>query len=171
MINAIIFDLGRVLIDFDFRIAVERLKKRCSVDMFKLLSFFGAHSPAKDFDRGMIDEKEFFTKIQEEMNFPISMEEFIGFWNEIFTEKKEMVALAKSFKGKYKVGILSNTNAWHVAHLKRKHAWVFQFDAFVGSCDVKLMKPDPEIYKLTLKKLGVKPEEAFYTDDIAENIV
>lgn len=170
MIKAVIFDLGRVLIDFDFKIAVERLKKRTPVDMIKLLTFFSAHSPAVDFDRGVIQENDFFSAIQKEMNLPVSMEEFIGFWNGIFTENREMMELAKSLKGKYKIGILSNTNPWHVRHLRAKHGWVFDFDAFVGSCEVKLMKPDPEIYKLILRKLGVKPEESFYVDDIAENV-
>ena len=170
MIKAVIFDLGRVMIDFDFRIAVERLKKRCPVNMLKLLDFFTARSPAADFDRGVLDEKTFFEMIQEEMNFPISMEEFIVFWNEIFTEKKEMVDLAKSLKGKYKIGILSNTNPWHLRQLKKKHGWVFDFDAFVASCEVKMMKPDPEIYKLILGKLGARPEETFYVDDIEENV-
>ena len=170
MIKAVIFDLGRVLIDFDFKIAVERLKKRAPVDMMKLLTFFSAHSPAVDFDRGTIQEKDFFAAIQKEMNFPTSMEEFIVFWNEIFTEKKEMAELAKSLKGKYKIGILSNTNPWHLRQLKKKHGWVFDFDAFVASCEVKMMKPDPEIYKLILGKLGARPEETFYVDDIEENV-
>ena len=170
MTKAIVFDLGRVLIDFDFKLAVEGLKNRCPVDMLKLLTFFSHHSPAKDFDRGTLTEKDFFAAIQKEMDFPLSMEEFAGFWNGIFTEKEEMVRLAKSFKARYKVGILSNTNPWHVRHLREKHGWVFEFDAFVGSCEVKLMKPDPEIYRLMLRKLGVKPEEAFYTDDIEENV-
>ena len=170
MTRAIVFDLGRVLIDFDFKIAVERLKKRCPVNMLKLLTFFSAHSPAVDFDRGMLGESEFFKKIQNELNLPVTMEEFIVLWNEIFTEKKEMVELAKELKGKYKIGILSNTNPWHVRQLRKHHSWIFDFDAFVASCDVKRMKPDPEIYRLTLKMLGAKPEETFYVDDIEKNV-
>ena len=170
MTRAVIFDLGRVLIDFDFKIAVERLKKRCPVDMLKLLTFFSLHSPAVDFDRGTLDETAFFAAIQKELNFPVSMEEFTGFWNEIFTEKREMVELAKGLRKKMKVGILSNTNPWHVGHLREKHGWVFEFDAFVASCEVKLMKPDPEIYRLILRKLGVGPEDAFYVDDIEKNV-
>jgi putative hydrolase of the HAD superfamily len=170
MIRAIVFDLGRVLIDFDFNIAIERLKKRAPVNPIKLLTFFSAHSPAVDFDRGVLGEREFFSAIQKEMNLPLSMEEFIVLWNEIFTEKKAMADWAKSLKGKYKIGILSNTNPWHLQHLKKKHGWVFEFDAFVGSCEVQMMKPNPRIYRHILEKLGVAPEETFYVDDIAENV-
>ncbi len=170
MTRAVIFDLGRVLIDFDFKIAGARLLKRCPVNMPKLLSLLTQHDLANQFDRGMIDEKEFFETICVKTGLPISMEEFIGFWNEIFTEKDEMVKLAHMLKGKHKVGILSNTNPWHVEHFRKKHSWVFGFDAFIASCDVKMMKPEPAIYSTALKQLGVKPEEAFYTDDIEENI-
>ena len=123
-----------------------------------------------DFDRGILGEKEFFKVIKEEMNLPLSMEEFMGLWNEIFTEKKAMVNWSKSLKGKYKIGILSNTNPWHLKHLKKNHGWLFEFDAFVGSCEVQMMKPDPRIYKYILEKLSAAPKETFYVDDIAENV-
>ncbi len=104
------------------------------------------------------------------MNLPITKGEFVKIWNEIFTEMDDMIALAKNLNQRHKVMILSNTNSWHVSHLRKHHKWAFEFHDFVASCEVKLLKPDPEIYHLTLKRVNAKPEETFYTDDRPENI-
>ena len=170
MIKLVILDLGKVLIDFDFAIAIRRLQRRFTVNVVKLAALFRTSSLADDFDRGKLSERQFFETIQKEMNFPISMGDFTLYWNKIFTEKKEMVDLAHKLKKKYPITILSNTNPWHVAHLRKNHRWVFEFNDFVASCEVKLMKPDPEIYRTALKRARARPEETFYIDDAAENV-
>ena len=46
----------------------------------------------------------------------------------------------------------------------------FNFDAFIASCDVQLLKPDEKIFKLALEKADVLPSETIYIDDLAENV-
>jgi len=140
------------------------------VNVVKLVSLFMNSTLADEFDRGVLPERTFFARIQKKMRLPLSMEEFKGYWNEIFTENKLMVDLVHDLKKTHKVGFLSNTNAWHVAHLRKNHRWIFGFDAFVASCEVRMMKPDPKIYRLALEVAGAKPEETFYLDDIPENV-
>jgi putative hydrolase of the HAD superfamily len=45
------------------------------------------------------------------------------------------------------------------------------FDHIIASCDVKLIKPDPRIYQLTLERLDCRPDEAVFIDDRPVNVV
>ncbi len=170
MIKHVILDLGKVLIDFDFAVALRSLEKLFPVDVLKLAKLFHTSTLADDLDRGMISPEEFFQAVQKTMNFPISMEDFVRHWNAIFTEKKEMVDLALKIKKMVPVTILTNTNPWHLEELRKNHSWVFGFQDVIASCEVRLLKPDPKIYRLALERTNALPEEVFYTDDISENV-
>lgn len=171
MTKLILFDLGKVLVDFDFSVAVQRLHKICTFNPLKLYALFRNSDLAYSWDRGGVEPEAFFQTIQKEMKFPISQEQFMPLWNEIFTEKKEMVSLALSLQSRYKVWILSNTNVWHAAYLKEHYPWMGRVDGFVASCDVKMMKPDRKIYELVLEKAGAAAGETVYIDDIPEYVV
>jgi putative hydrolase of the HAD superfamily len=94
------------------------------------------------------------------------MEEFFRAFNDIFAPIPSTSALIRDLKGKHKIGLLSNTNEWHYEHYF-KNVEVFPlFDSVTLSFDVKEMKPGPRIYRDALGKLGVRPEECVYIDDI-----
>ena len=166
----ILLDVGKVLIDFDFRIAVKNLQKLFPVDMLKMVRLFKTSSLADDWDKGLLSPEQFFREVQREMDLPIDMERFASIWNGIFTEKRKMIELARSLNQNYKVFLLSNTNPWHAEYLRRNFSWTTGFDGFIASCEVRLLKPDPEIYKLALKKAGAGAEDTFYIDDVPENV-
>ncbi len=81
-----------------------------------------------------------------------------------------MLGLARSLEGEYELAILSN--AWSNA----REAFVERFgldelfDEMIISAEVGLAKPDPQIYHLTVRRLGVEPEEILFIDDRLENI-
>jgi len=82
----------------------------------------------------------------------------------------EMAALLRELKPHYRLALLSNT------HLLDMDVWIADvqgltgiFDVVVSSAAVGLAKPEPEIYKLALERLGVAPEEALFVDDLPRN--
>jgi epoxide hydrolase-like predicted phosphatase len=82
----------------------------------------------------------------------------------------ELVQFIQSLRPRYKIGIISN--AWsdvrHFHNSKFKmNTWT---DVVIYSAEVKLVKPDPRIYQLALERLGVKPEEAVFVDDVLVNV-
>lgn len=170
MIRLILLDLGKVLVDFDFGIAVSRLRKIVPINMVKVYKLFRGSSLADRWDKGLIHPRQFFAEVQKEMNMPIGMDQFETIWNEIFSEKKEMIFLATSLLKNYKVYILSNVNPWHADYLRKEYLWLEDFDGFIASCDVRMLKPDPEIFKMVLKKAQVQPRETFFVDDMTENV-
>jgi putative hydrolase of the HAD superfamily len=169
-INSVIFDLGKVLLDFDFTIAIRRLQKLQPVDLAKVQNLFCNSSLAKNWDKGLLSSDNFFAVIQKELNLVLPLEKFKIIWNEIFSEKTEMVEFAKNLHKHKKIAILSNTNPWHAAYVRQHHPWIDEFDHFVASCDVKMLKPDAEIYRLVLKELGASPSETLYIDDLESNV-
>ena len=170
MVRLIVFDLGKVLVNFDFNIAVRRLKERCPVDMVRAYSLFKNSDLAENWDKGEIPPETFFATIQKEMRLSVTQAEFRDIWNGIFTEKTDMIELARSLNRNNRVYVLSNVNPWHAEHLRKTYPWLGEFDGFIASCDVKLVKPDPAIFRLVLKKTGTAPGEVFYVDDIAEHV-
>jgi len=83
---------------------------------------------------------------------------------------QELLGFAESLKPKLKIGLLSN--AW-VDSRKRLGAlfhFIEIFDVSIFSAEVKERKPEPEIYRIMLDRLEVKPEESIFIDDFPENI-
>ena len=74
--------------------------------------------------------------------------------------------IASELKNKYKVSLLSNVGPDQVCDM----AHLSIFDDKVLSCEVDLVKPEPEIYILAAKRLGIKPEECIFVDDNTENV-
>jgi epoxide hydrolase-like predicted phosphatase len=78
----------------------------------------------------------------------------------------ELLAYIKVLKKKYKTAILSNANKGVLRRKIGQKLIDSCFDVVIVSADVGLVKPDPEIYKLTMKRLGVEPEECIFIDDV-----
>jgi putative hydrolase of the HAD superfamily len=71
----------------------------------------------------------------------------------------------------YKTALLSNMHLRFVGHIRKNRPWLRLFDICVFSAEVRLIKPDPAIYRYTLEKLGLKPSETLFIDDRISNIV
>jgi putative hydrolase of the HAD superfamily len=172
-IEAIIFDLGNVLIDLDYRLAARRISKftyKTEQEIFNL--FFDSHLTAL-FEEGKISPQEFFLKVKEVLSLKLDYIEFVPIWNEIFffSEKNQAVySIAKALKNHYSLALLSNINILHFEYVKLKFPIFDAFHNIITSFEVGLRKPHPLIYQKTLDILITKPEKVFYTDDRAELI-
>ncbi|HVO41139.1 MAG TPA: HAD family phosphatase [Aggregatilineales bacterium] len=82
----------------------------------------------------------------------------------------QMLALLRDLRPRYQLAMLSNTFRLELErYLIETHGLGGIFDVVVGSADVGMAKPEPEIYRLTLDRLGVKPEEVLFIDDMPRN--
>ncbi len=66
--------------------------------------------------------------------------------------------------------ILSNIGDSVQQAMEREIKWLTRFDVLVWSYQLRMAKPDPAIYRYTLEKLGVRPEETLFIDDRQENV-
>lgn len=172
-IKAIIFDLGNVLVDFDHRIAAERISAFTTKTAQEIVGLFFDSQLTGLFEEGKISPREFFLRVKEMLNLEIDYNGFVPIWNEIFflSEKNKAVHnLARSLRSRYQIALLSNINILHFNYLKNNFSVFGAFQNVVTSCDVGSRKPHPDIYKETLHILKVPASDVFYTDDRPELI-
>jgi glucose-1-phosphatase len=173
MIKAIIFDLGNVVVSFDHRIAARKIAPLCAKQEDEIFKFFFDSPLTGMFEEGKIEPRDFFSEVKKSLGFSLGYEEFLPIWNEIFflTETNRAVhGLAKRLGHNYKVALLSNINILHFDYLRVNFPIFEPFHNLLLSFEMKLKKPDAQIYQRALAVLGVMPEEVFYTDDRPELI-
>ena len=78
--------------------------------------------------------------------------------------------IIQGLAARYRLVLLSNTNAIHFDMIRRSYPVLRHFHDLILSYEVKAMKPDPVIYRAAIAAAGCRPEECFYTDDIADYV-
>lgn len=172
-VTNIIFDLGRVLIDFDHRRAAEKLSAATVKSPEEIYDLFFDSKLTRLFEEGKLEPEEFYGKVKHILRMKLGYEQFLPIWNGIFfvsDHNREVYALAKSLKARYTVSLLSNINALHLAYIRETFPIFDAFHNVFASCELGYMKPNPRIYSLALKSLGATPSEVFYADDRADLI-
>ncbi|MGC3989914.1 MAG: HAD family phosphatase [Chthoniobacteraceae bacterium] len=169
MIRSFIFDIGNVLLAFDFDRALNRILPRCELpitDERKL----ACDAIKNEYERGAIDRGTFLRRIYAEIGYRGTDADFVQAWEEIFTENTPMVDLVRSLHGKLPIYLLSNTSDLHVDYIFREYPFFSLFGDAVYSYRAGCMKPERKIYEITVEQLQVKPEETVFIDDLPKNI-
>jgi glucose-1-phosphatase len=172
-IKVIVFDLGRVLIDFDHQIAAKKIAELTRKDPQKIFELFFDSQLIQSFERGKISAEDFFVSVSRLLGLELSFEKFLSIWNQIFflsEENKSVYALGKGLKKNLRLALLSNINILHFEYLKSNFPVFDIFNDIFLSCEMGFIKPEPEIYLRVISSLGVLPGEIFYVDDRPELI-
>ncbi len=170
-IQAVIFDFGRVICDFDLGKFVARAARASTLSADGVKGTMPESMRMADrYETGLITSREFYLSVCRITSLTMSEQEFVSAWTDIFTPKQATFELVKRLKGRYRLGLLSNTNEWHY-QFGIKPVGIFPlFDAVTLSFEVHAMKPDRRIYDDMLAKLALPAEACVYIDDIAENV-
>lgn len=171
MARAVVFDLGKVLVDFDYGIAGRRIAARGGTDPEAVRSFID-HSPVLfRFETGRITRQEFFEEVRGATGFAGTIEEFSAYFSDIFTPIEPMVQFHEQLR---RAGIptyvFSNTNELAIGHIRRSFPFFSGFDGYILSYEHGAMKPDPALYDVVEARTGCLGSELFYIDDRPENV-
>jgi len=170
-IDAVIFDIGMVLLFFDFKIALPKMERLCSVSEEKILSILFSSGLVDAYDRGKISTEEFAREGSHQMKFRGNQEEFIQIWSDIFRLNDPMAERARAWKRKgMPLFLLSNTCEAHIEFFKERYDIFKIFDGEVYSCREKCAKPDQLIYDTILDRYRLNPQRTLFIDDRSENI-
>jgi glucose-1-phosphatase len=168
---AIIFDLGKVLVDFDYSIAAKKIAARSSRPSTNLHSFLGSSPLLVEYESGGLSRQAFFDAIRTAIGFQGGLEEFGGFFADIFSEMPETIALHAELKKRgFETYIFSNTNDLAIEHIRRNFPFFAGFDGYVFSFEVGAMKPHVPIYEIMERICGRRGADLVYLDDREENI-
>ena len=171
MIQAVIFDFGNVLCSFRVTTFFENLARHSTttVERFQALMPEISHL-AIAYETGLMSSEVFFLRFSELTGIRIAREDFIRSYTTIFTPIEGTFEAIRRLKGRYRLGLLSNTNEWHFEYSIRTVEVFPLFDAVTLSYEVRAMKPAPAIYNDMLRKLGLPAETCVYFDDLQENV-
>jgi 2-haloacid dehalogenase len=169
--EAVVFDLGNVLLDFDYGKTVARIKSKCKMSEAELKKVFSASPLFDKFEHGHFSPEEYFAEIQRITCYGGSFEEFAEFFGDVFAEAPEMIAWNEELKRK-KIPryILSNTNDLSIRFIRKRFPFFNEFDGYVLSYEHRVMKPATRIYELIEQMAGLRGNDLFYIDDREENI-
>jgi FMN phosphatase YigB (HAD superfamily) len=171
MIPIIVFDLGKVLVDFDYSIAAQRVAARSTKPPENLDSFLSSSPALVQFETGLLTRQSFFDQVRNATGFLGDIVEFGGMFADIFTEIPQMIELHAELRRRgFKTYIFSNTNDLAIEHIRRNFPFFKNFDGYIFSCEVKSMKPDPAIYDALERMTGRRGAEIVYIDDRPENV-
>ena len=170
MKNIVVFDLGRVLVDFDYSIAARRIAAHSDLPAAQVETLIRQSGLIIDYELGRLKRAEFFEQICQATGFRGTLGEFSGFFADIFTPIPPMIELhAKLRRQNILTYILSNTNDLAIEHIRRHFQFFSDFDGYIFSHEIGLMKPDAKIYEALEKLSGCRGEEIIYLDDLLEN--
>ena len=170
-IEVILFDLGNVLVDFDYTISANRISHFCAKSPGEIVKLFFGSELVTTFEEGLISPEDFFARVKEALDLKLSYKAFVPIWNEVFylsAKNRAVFNLVNQLRHSHKVALLSNIDTLHYEYLK-KHFPVFGvFHKVFASCELKLVKPHQLIYQKALDGLEASPESVFYIDDRPE---
>jgi HAD superfamily hydrolase (TIGR01509 family) len=168
-INALLFDIGNVLLRFDFSLALRALATQSAVaDPVELLQRMERIKIA--YEDGKIDRAAFLRGVFDALQYRGTEDEFITAWQEIFEPNKPMIKLLETLRHGLPLYLLSNTNDIHRDYLFRQYPFFEYFADGVYSFEVGFSKPAPQIFQVAIERLAIKPAETLYIDDLLPNI-
>ena len=168
MIRSFIFDIGNVLIPFDFNRAIRRIQSQSSIPLGESTSTIRPIIEA--YETGRFGRAEFLKQAIALMQYQGDEAEFVSAWQEIFEENEAMTRLACRLHGRYPLYLLSNTNDLHADYFEATYPVFQYFSGAVYSHRVGCMKPGRPIFEIALRQFGVEPDETVYIDDLAANV-
>ena len=168
--EVVVFDLGKVLVDFDYSIAARRIAARSTMPPQDIQHFID-HSPLLfRYETGLITRGEFFEEIRKTTGFLGDIEEFGQFFADIFSPMDDMIALHQRLRQHgVPTFIFSNTNDLAIAHIRQNFPFFARFNGYVLSYEHGAMKPDAKLYEVVERVTGRKGRQILYLDDRIEN--
>lgn len=166
MPEAFIFDIGNVLVTFDFSRAMHAL------------SALGADLSDRDaleqlaarYEKGEVARDEFLAQLRIILRHEADNAAVARAWQEIFEPNRPMWDLVDALHGSYPLYLLSNTNCLHHDYLLREYAVFEKFADGVFSYRAKLAKPEREIFEMAIRQFGIDPQSTIYLDDLTANV-
>jgi glucose-1-phosphatase len=170
--DALLFDLGGVVIDIDFQRAFARWAETTRFDAALLRERFSRDEAFKLHETGRLTDEAYFESLRMSLGINISNAEFLDGWNAIFVG--EMPGISDSLaKVATRVPLYAFTNTNRAHHLYwSSHLGNFasHFKEIFVSYKIGLRKPDAEAFQFVVEAIGVPAERILFFDDVLANV-
>jgi FMN phosphatase YigB (HAD superfamily) len=163
-IRVIVFDIGNVLIPFDWNECVSTIEKMEKGASYRLLQVVGSELMIS-YEKGLIPSEEFYHQIIQILGIHINFSDFKELFSSIFVSNDKLVNLLPSLREWYKIYALSNTCEIHINRLNKEYSLLKYFDEYILSYMIGHVKPEEEMFLEVLKRSNLQPGEHLYIDD------
>jgi glucose-1-phosphatase len=170
--DALLFDLGRVVLDIDFNKAVNCWAGHAGCAPAELVARFVREEAYRHHEVGKISDADYFETLRQSLGIKLSDAQLLEGWNAIFAGEMPGIGplLGRASK-RLPLYAFSNTNAAHIEHFSVAYADVLgHFREIFLSSTIGLRKPDADAYDHVVKAIGVPASRIVFFDDSAENI-
>jgi HAD superfamily hydrolase (TIGR01509 family) len=163
-----LFDIGRVLLDFDFESSLIRLLDAQDAPAERLARLLARKD---DFEAGVVEAEAYISWALETLECTATPDEFMHAWRNIFTPNEPMWRHVRELAAAgHQLILFSNTNAIHCPWIFETYPEFSLFHEAVLSYQAGSIKPRPEIYQYAIETHGLEPAATRYIDDLPENI-
>jgi putative hydrolase of the HAD superfamily len=181
-IQAVVFDIGGVLLEYDFDRAVRAAAPVAGLPVEEVRHrLFGDHGYASmqrdevvaRFECGHVSPRDFHACVEKLLNCRLPFGFFREAWNSIFIEEiGPTVRLMRELlrRSGLSVAMLSNTNALHLEYIRGRWRMFQEVPHVFASNEIRARKPDAAAYQHVLRTLGVPAGRAVFVDDLIENV-
>jgi putative hydrolase of the HAD superfamily len=171
-VKALLFDLGGVVIDFDFNRVFARWADDSRRRLEEIQSRFSFDHAFEAFERGEIEATDYYNSLRKTLGIDISDRQFEDGWNTVYIGEIDGMAELLEFAGrKLPIYALTNSNAVH------KKVWSTRFGRILScfrtvfnSSDIGSRKPEPDVFHFIADATGVDLHQMVFYDDLVENI-
>lgn len=169
--RAVIFDLGKVLLDFDYGKVAARMLKYCDLPRETIIRALNQSPLLHRYETGLMSTNDFFEEVKKISNFCGEFSDFERIFGDIFTPIPEMIDLNTRLRSReVQTCIFSNTNELAIKHIRQTYPFFANFTAYILSYEHRSMKPDPGIYEALERTTKSKGTDLLYIDDRIENV-
>jgi putative hydrolase of the HAD superfamily len=171
-VEALLFDLGNVLIEVDFGRAISEWAKAANAAEERIAPCFGPDEAYCAHERGELSEVQYFASLRKSLGINLSDAQFLSGWNAIFGEPIDgMESLVRGLSRRLPLYAFSNTNRAHRTHWEpRYRALLAPFREVICSCDIGTRKPAADAFMKIAERIGVAPSRIGFFDDLEENV-
>jgi HAD superfamily hydrolase (TIGR01509 family) len=176
-IKNVIFDLGGVLYDINYKNTIEAFRDLGILDPEQLYSQKNQTQLFDEFETGKMDEKTFLQQLKKEFPGKVSEEELLKAWNAMLMGMPEhRIDFLLEIAEDYNVYLLSNTNSIHMRQIEDEliksdlDDLKSYFDEAFLSFEIGKRKPDVSTFEWVINELGIDPEETIFIDDSAQHV-
>jgi putative hydrolase of the HAD superfamily len=171
--RAVIFDWGGVMEELPTEADVAAWERRLALAPGTLPQVLWGEV-WRNLELGTITDEDYARHVADRLGLP-DQEAALRFLQVFYTADRlnqQVIGAARALRGRYQVAVLSNAFPTQSEVIRDYHGIDVraEFDVYVNSAEVGLSKPDPNIYHLTLERLGVAPEQAIFLDDSLRNV-
>ena len=177
-INAIIFDLGGVLLDINYWLTIEAFNNLGCSDFKSIYNQQKQSQLFDDFETGKVSSETFRKSLQKQMQFSISNVEFDNAWNKMllqFPEKR--IELLEKLNKKFSLFLLSNTNEIHIKAFKKIISSSIGYERFENcfkkvyfSSEIGNRKPNASCFEMVLSENKLSAVKTLFIDDSIQHV-